>query len=131
MARLDSWLWSVRLYKTRSAATAGVRGGHVKVNDEAAKPAQEIKPGDIVRVWRDEAERIVEVVDSSLTKRVGASLAVKAYHDRTPEKPPPIPAMAGRVAVRDRGAGRPTKKERRALEALRGFRRIGSSDWGE
>ncbi len=122
MARLDSWLWSVRLYKTRSAATAGVRGGHVKVNDEAAKPAAEIKAGDIVRVRRAEDERIVEVVDPSLTKRVGAAVAATAYVDRTPEKPPPIPAMAGRVAVRDRGTGRPTKKQRRALEALRGDR---------
>jgi ribosome-associated heat shock protein Hsp15 len=131
MARLDSWLWSVRLYKTRSAATAGVRGGHVKVNDEATKPAAEIRAGDVVRVWRDEVERIVEVVDPSLTKRVGAAVAVKAYLDRTPEKPPPIPAMAGRVAVRERGAGRPTKKERRALEALRGFRGIDQSTFGD
>jgi len=121
VARLDAWLWSVRLYKTRSAATTGVRGGHVRVNDEPAKPAAAIKAGDIVRVRRAEDERIVEVVDANLTKRVGASLAVRAYIDRTPEKPPPIPAMVGRIAVRDRGAGRPTKKERRALEALRGF----------
>nr|NLI49472.1 RNA-binding S4 domain-containing protein [Propionibacterium sp.] len=131
MARLDSWLWAVRLYKTRSAATAGVRGGHVKVNDEAVKPAAEIKPGDIVRVWRDDDVRIVEVVDPSLTKRVGASLAVKAYVDRTPEKPPPIPAMAGRIAVRERGTGRPTKKERRALEALRGFPGLDQSTYGD
>lgn len=124
MARLDSWLWSVRLYKTRSAATAGVRGGHVKVNDVGAKPAAEIKAGDIVRVRRLDDERIVEVVDASLTKRVGAAVAAQAYVDRTPEKPPPIPAMAGRVAIRERGAGRPTKKERRALEALRGFRGV-------
>ncbi|HOA88722.1 RNA-binding S4 domain-containing protein [Propioniciclava tarda] len=121
MARLDSWLWGVRLYKTRSAATAGVRGGHVKVNDESAKPAQVLAPGDIVRVRSGEDERIVEVVDASLVKRVGASLAVKAYLDRTPEKPPPIIEMTGRIAVRERGAGRPTKRERRDLDKLRGF----------
>ncbi len=121
MARLDSWLWAVRLYKSRSAATAGVRGGHVKVDDESAKPAQEVKAGAIVRVRRDADERIVEVVDAALVKRVGASLAVKAYIDRTPEKPPPIPEMAGKVAVRDRGAGRPTKRERRDLDRLRGY----------
>jgi ribosome-associated heat shock protein Hsp15 len=123
MARLDSWLWGVRLYKTRSAATAGVRGGHVRVNDESAKPAQEVKAQDIVRVRRDDDERIVEVVDPSLVKRVGASVAAKAYIDRTPEKPPPIPEMTGRVAVRDRGAGRPEKKDRRAIERLRGHER--------
>lgn len=121
MGRLDSWMWGVRLYKTRSAATAGVRGGHVKVNDESAKPSQEIKPGDILRVRRDAEERIVEVVDPRVVKRVGASVAVQAYIDRTPEKPPPIPEMAGRVAVRDRGSGRPTKRERRKLDQLRGF----------
>ena len=85
--------------------------------------AQEIKAGDIVRVRRDADERIVEVVDASLVKRVGASVAARAYIDRTPEKPPPIPEMIGRVAVRDRGAGRPEKKDRRALERLRGFER--------
>ena len=63
---------------------------------------------------------IVEVVDASLVKRVGASVAQTAYVDHTPAKPPPIPEMAGRVAVRDRGAGRPTKKERRALDRFRG-----------
>jgi len=121
MARLDAWLWAVRLYKSRSAATAGVRGGHVKVDDESAKPAQEVKPGAIVRVRRDDDERIVEVVNAALVKRVGASLAVQAYIDRTPEKPPPIPEMAGKVAIRDRGAGRPTKRERRDLDKLRGY----------
>lgn len=121
MGRLDSWLWGVRLYKTRSQATAGVKGGHVKVNDENAKPAQEVASGDTIRVRRGEDERIVEVVDPRLTKRVGASVAAQAYIDRTPEKPPPIPEMAGRVAVRDRGAGRPTKKQRRDLDQLRGY----------
>lgn len=120
MGRLDSWLWSVRLYKTRSAATAGIRGGHVRVDDLPAKPAQQVSTGQVIRVRRDQDERIVEVVDPTLVKRVGAAIAQQAYIDRTPEKPPPIPEMAGRVAVRDRGAGRPTKKERRATDRLRG-----------
>jgi ribosome-associated heat shock protein Hsp15 len=120
MARLDAWLWSVRLYKSRSAATAGVRGGHVKVNDDSAKPAQLVVAGDTIRVRTGDDERIVQVVNAALVKRVGASLAVLAYLDRTPEKPPPIPAMAGKVAVRDRGAGRPTKKQRRLTDELRG-----------
>ncbi|WP_040161284.1 RNA-binding S4 domain-containing protein [Nigerium massiliense] len=122
MARLDSWLWSVRLYKTRSAATAGVRGGHVRVNGIPAKPAQDVHTGDEIRVRRDQDERIVEVIDPTLVKRVGASIAQQAYLDHTPEKPAPIPEMVGKVAVRDRGAGRPTKKERRAMEAFRGRR---------
>lgn len=120
MARLDAWLWSVRLYRTRSEATAGVRGGHVRVNDKPAKPAQAVASGDLIRVRRAAEERIVSVADPTPAKRVGAALAQQAYVDLTPAKPPPIAAMAGRVAVRDRGAGRPTKKERRELDELRG-----------
>lgn len=122
MARLDAWLWAVRLYKTRSEATAGVRGGHVRVNDRPAKAAQPVVVGDTIRVRRAQVERIVEVVDPSLAKRVGAAVAQQAYLDHTPAAPPPIPGMTGRVAVRDRGAGRPTKRERRALDTLRGRR---------
>lgn len=120
MARLDSWLWAVRIYKTRSAATAAVRGGHVRVDDQLAKASQPVTPGQRIRVRRDQEERLIEVLDASLAKRVGAPLAQAAYIDKTPEKPAPIPEMAGRVAVRDRGAGRPTKRERRDIERLRG-----------
>ena len=119
MARLDAWLWSVRVYKTRSLATAACRGGHVRVNDAPGKAPQLVVTGDIVRVRRDGEERILEVVDATLVKRVGAGVAQQAYLDRTPLKPPPIVEMTGRVGVRDRGAGRPTKKERRDLEAFR------------
>lgn len=122
MARLDAWLWSVRLYRTRSAATAAVRGGHVRVNDAPGKASSPVAAGDTIRVRREGDERIVEVTDPTLVKRVGAAVAQQAYIDHTPEKPPPIPGMAGRVAVRDRGSGRPTKKERRDLEELRGRR---------
>lgn len=122
MARLDAWLWAVRLYKTRSEATAGVRGGHVRVNDKPAKAAQLVVTGDTIRVRRADDERIVEVLDPTLVKRVGAAVAQQAYLDHTPAKPPPIPEMVGRVAVRDRGAGRPTKRERRVMDAFRGAR---------
>ena len=119
MARLDSWLWAVRMYKTRSSATAAVRGGHVRVDDKLAKPSQHVVPGQVIRVRREQEEKLIHVVDPNLEKRVGAPIAQAAYLDRTPEKPPPIPEMVGRVAVRDRGAGRPTKRERRDLDRLR------------
>lgn len=122
MARLDAWLWAVRLYKTRSEATAGVRGGHVRVNDKPAKAAQLVVTGDTIRVRRADEEKIVEVLDPTLVKRVGAAIAQQAYLDHTPAKPPPIPEMVGKVAVRDRGAGRPTKRERRVMDAFRGSR---------
>lgn len=120
MARLDAWLWAVRLFKTRSAATTACRGGRIRVNDAPAKAAQLVVAGDRVRVRRDGEERIVEILDSTLAKRVGAPVAQRAYLDHTPAKTPPITAMRGHVAVRDRGAGRPTKKQRRELDALRG-----------
>lgn len=121
MTRLDAWLWAVRVYKTRSMATAAVRGGHVRVNDLLPKPSQQVVPGQQIRVRKDHDERHIEVVDPSLAKRVSAPLAQAAYIDRTPERPPPIPEMMGRVAMRDRGAGRPTKRERRAIDKLRGL----------
>ncbi len=120
MARLDAWLWAVRLYKTRSAATAAVRGGHVRVDGNVAKAAQQVMPGQLIRVRKDQQERLVEVVDPSLEKRVGAALAQAAYIDRTPEQPKPITEMLGQVAVRDRGTGRPTKRDRRQIDRLRG-----------
>lgn len=120
MARLDSWLWAVRMYKTRSMATAAVRGGHVRVDDRLAKASQHVVTGQKVRLRKEQDEKLLEVVDPTLEKRVGAPLAQAAYIDRTPEKPPPINEMTGRVAVRDRGTGRPTKRDRRAIEKLRG-----------
>ena len=119
MARLDSWLWAVRMYKTRSMATAAVRGGHVRVDDKIAKASQLVVTGQVVRVRKEQDEKLIEVVNPTLEKRVGAPLAQAAYLDRTPERPKPIDAMAGRIAVRDRGAGRPTKRERRDLEKFR------------
>lgn len=120
MARLDAWLWAVRVYKTRSQATAAVRGGHVRVDDKLPKASHQVVAGQLIRVRRDQSERLIEVVDASLEKRVGAPLAQAAMIDRTPERPPPIPEMAGRIAVRERGAGRPTKRERRDIDRLRG-----------
>lgn len=112
--RVDSWLWAVRVYKTRSAATTACRAGHVRVNGDKAKAAQTVKPGDELRVRISGFDRIL-VVRQTLTKRVGAPVAALAYEDRTPPREP----MA-QLAVRDRGAGRPTKRERREIDRLRG-----------
>ncbi|MDQ2660748.1 MAG: S4 domain-containing protein [Actinomycetota bacterium] len=115
--RIDAWLWAVRQFKTRSAATAACRAGHVRVNGERAKAAQAVRPGDEVRVRIDGFDRML-VVRQTLVKRVSASVAATALEDRTP--PPPPRETATIVPVRDRGAGRPTKRERRDLERLRG-----------
>lgn len=121
MGRLDAWLWSVRAYRTRSAATQAIRGGHVRVDGAAAKPAALVVEGQVIRIRAaDNTERVLEVLDSTLVKRVGAAVAVRAYLDKTPQQPPPIVQMSGKVAVRDRGAGRPTKKDRREIDEFRG-----------
>ena len=112
--RVDSWLWAIRVYKTRSAATTACRAGHVRVNGDKAKAAQTVKPGDELRVRISGFDRIL-IVRQTLTKRVGAPVAALAYEDRTPPREP-IAALG----VRDRGAGRPTKRERREIDKLRG-----------
>lgn len=116
--RIDAWVWAVRLYKTRSDAAEACRAGHVKLNGHAVKPAQQVVPGDRVRVWVNHRESDVEVV-RTINKRVGAPIARTCYIDHTPP-PPPMEALAT-VPRRDRGAGRPTKKERREMDRFRGF----------
>jgi len=115
--RVDSWLWAVRILKTRSAATAASKAGHVTVNDERAKPAQTVRVGDVVRVRLDGDERVLQV-RRLIAKRVGAPVAAECYLDLTPPKPPKEERVL--TVVRDRGAGRPTKRDRRVIERLMG-----------
>ncbi|MFF0745233.1 RNA-binding S4 domain-containing protein [Streptomyces sp. NPDC004111] len=114
--RVDSWIWSVRLMKTRSTAAAACRAGHVRVNGERAKPAQSVRIGDEVRVRHEGWERVV-IVSQLVRKRVGAAPAAEAYVDRSAPRPPK--EVLG-IGVRDRGTGRPTKRDRREWEQLRG-----------
>jgi ribosome-associated heat shock protein Hsp15 len=113
--RLDSWIWAVRLVKTRSAATAMIRAGHVRLNGERTKAAAPVRLGDEVRLRTGDVNRIV-VVTQVITKRVGAPQAVLAYDDLTPAPPPPEERVL--VAPRDRGTGRPTKRDRRLIDRL-------------
>ena len=115
--RVDRWVWAVRLTRTRALAAAACRSGHVKVNGDRAKPATSVKVGDEVRVRGEGPERIV-VVARVVEKRVGAAVAAEAFVDHTP--PPPPREEVPSVPQRDRGAGRPTKRERRLIDQLRG-----------
>ncbi|QXE35712.1 RNA-binding S4 domain-containing protein [Streptomyces sp. GMY02] len=115
--RVDSWIWSVRLTKTRSQAASACRAGHVRVNGERVKPAHSVKPGDEIRLRHAGRERIV-VVSRTVRKRVGAPVAVECYVDNSP--PPPPREFTVPIALRDRGTGRPTKRERRDLDRLHG-----------
>lgn len=117
--RVDVWTWAVRLFATRSTATAACRGGHVRVNGAPAKPAHPVRVGDTVRAVTPGGERIV-VVTGLPAKRLGAAVAVLNYDDRTP--PPPPRTERAAPVTRERGAGRPTKRERRETDRLRGRR---------
>lgn len=116
-ARVDAWLWAVRQFKTRSAATAACRAGHVRVNGERVKAAQLVRPGDELRVRVNGFDRRL-IVRRTIVKRVSAAVAATAMEDLTPPPPPKVEQAA--VPVRDRGAGRPTKRQRRDLDRLRG-----------
>lgn len=89
----------------------------MRVNGTTVKPAHQIKPGDEVRVRNAGAERIVVVV-RPIVKRVGASIATQCYIDKSP--PPLAPEIVAAMPKRDRGAGRPTKRERRETDRLLG-----------
>ncbi|MEU9985805.1 RNA-binding S4 domain-containing protein [Streptomyces sp. NPDC048045] len=116
--RIDSWIWAVRLVKTRSLGAAACRGGHVHVNDERVKPAYSVRVGDEVRLRHEGRDRVV-IVKRLIRKRVGAPVAVQCYIDNSP--PPPPRESVAPAGLRDRGAGRPTKRDRRELERLRGL----------
>jgi ribosome-associated heat shock protein Hsp15 len=115
--RVDRWLWSVRVFKTRSDATTACRAGHVRVNGARAKPATLVRVGDRVEMRARGRQRVLEVVQV-IDKRVGASIAEECLIDHSP--PPPPKEHDQPVFARDRGAGRPTKRDRRRLDRLRG-----------
>lgn len=117
--RVDKWLWSVRVYKTRSQATEGAKTGRVLVNNETAKPATKLVPGDVVEARLKERTIVYEVLEL-LEKRVGAAIAAGAYVDNSPvEIKPPYMSDANN-GIRGRGEGRPTKRDRREIQKLRG-----------
>ncbi|GAA4817095.1 RNA-binding S4 domain-containing protein [Streptomyces ziwulingensis] len=125
--RVDSWIWAVRLIKTRSAGATACRGGHVRVNGDRVKPAHTLRVGDEVRLRQEGWERVV-IVKRLIRKRVGAPVAVQCYVDNSPPPPPrQAPAPTG---IRDRGTGRPTKRDRRETERLRALNGLKSRPGG-
>ena len=115
--RIDKWLWSVRLFKTRSQATQACKAGKVKIDDVSVKPSREAKQGSIITIQAGTIKKTVKVIEL-LHKRVGARLVNQYMEDLTPEeeylklektKKQPI-------HTRPKGLGRPTKKERRDID---------------
>jgi ribosome-associated heat shock protein Hsp15 len=114
--RLDLWLKLVCLFKHRTDATEACRGGHVKLNGQRVKPAATVKEGDVVEFYL--AERFRKVIVTGLpTANISKETARTMYIDESPA-PPKADTLV--PMARDRGAGRPTKKERRDIEKWRG-----------
>lgn len=118
--RLDQWLWTVRLYRTRTLATVAIRNGWVTVNGDVVKPAREVQPGQQIQARTGDITRTYRVLGAPMT-RVSAPLVAQFAEDLTPASELErrrAPAPPG-VAIRPRGAGRPTKRERRTIDQVR------------
>lgn len=118
-ARLDKWLWGVRLYKTRALATAACRAGQVEIGDIAVKPARTVRAGEIISVRQGVILRTVRV-EAVPPSRMGAARVAEFCTDLTPPEEF-LKAHAMRVQqllARDPGAGRPTKRDRRLHDKL-------------
>ena len=115
-ARVDAWLWSVRVFKTRTMATEAVRAGHVAVNRGVTKPATPVKVGDVVTVRLNGYDRVLEVA-RVISRRVGAPIAAECLIDHSP--PPPPREFVAPGLMRDPATGRPTKRDRRQIDRLR------------
>ena len=120
IVRMDKWLWAARLFKTRSLAADAIKGGKVKVDDKPVKPSREVKVGDVIQVQIEQLHKVVEV-KTVIKNRVSAKQVPEVYNDLTPkEEYERIEFMhAYKTEWRDRGAGRPTKKERRMIERMK------------
>ena len=101
----------------RPEAGAAIRGGHVTVNDRNAKPSTPVRVGDRVTAYLHRRDRVVEV-SRTISKRVDAAIAAECYVDHSPP-PPERDELQPLFAVRDRGTGRPTKRDRRRIDRLR------------
>ena len=121
--RLDKWLWAARFYKTRSLATDAIDGGKIHVDGDRVKPAKEVRVGQVIYIRRKEFDMEVLVKALSVTRR-GAPEAALLY-DETPESA----AKRANEAVtkesdhakRERGAGRPTKRQLRDIKKFTGI----------
>ena len=117
--RVDKWLWAVRIFKTRSLATASCKAGAVKIGDRRAKPSNEVRTGDIVCVTKEGVHRTLKVLEL-LDKRVGAKLVPDYMEDQTPQEEWDRVRDNRSLGKRDPGAGRPTKRDRREMDRFFG-----------
>ncbi|MBN2747129.1 MAG: RNA-binding S4 domain-containing protein [Bacteroidales bacterium] len=117
--RIDKYLWSVRLFKTRSQATDACRAGKVSIEGNPLKAAFDVKGGEIIQVKKDHLNLTIQVIEP-IEKRVGAKLVELYMKDLTPdEEYRKLELMKQNFEYRDRGLGRPTKKDRRIISKIK------------
>ena len=116
-ARIDKWMWAVRIFKTRTIASDACKKGRISINGAQAKPARMVKPGDVVSVRKPPITYTFRVL-KAIENRVGAKLVPEMLENITPKEQYDILEMSkiSGFANRVRGTGRPTKKERRDLD---------------
>jgi len=121
--RIDKWLWAVRVFKTRSLATEACKKGRVTIAGQSAKPSRVLKPGEVVEVRKNPVTYSYKV-KQLIQKRVGAKLVPEYMEDITPASELEILEMQKNMSwfERERGTGRPTKKDRRDIDRLKGDR---------
>lgn len=117
--RIDKYLWAIRIFKTRSLATEACKAGRVKLNGQNIKPSYVVKVGETYHIQKGIEKKVVKVVDL-LERRVDAKTAAVFYEDLTPvEETYGYKSMFhAPILKRDRGTGRPTKKDRREIDDL-------------
>lgn len=117
--RIDKYLWAIRAFKTRSIATEACKAGRIKLNGQNLKASHVVKIGEVYTLQKGSDKKVIEVV-GLLERRVDAKTAVNFYKDLTPiEETPVYKSMFHSPALsRDRGTGRPTKKDRREIDDL-------------
>lgn len=118
--RIDKYLWSIRAFKTRTLAADACKAGRVKLSGNNIKPSHEVKVGEVYQISKGPDKRIIKVT-GLLESRVDAKKAVGYYDDITPEEDKPAfkSMFHAPVLIRDRGTGRPTKKDRRDIDELK------------
>jgi ribosome-associated heat shock protein Hsp15 len=119
--RVDKWLWAVRIFKTRTLAKSVIDAGKVKIGDDKVKASQMVEAGIVLKVKVNNFYKTLKVL-KVIEKRVGAPLAQECYEDLTPESEKPEmmkSAFFMPVAYRDKGTGRPTKKDRRDIDRFK------------
>jgi len=120
--RIDKWLWSVRIFKTRNQATLACKSGKVKISDHAVKPSREVRTGEVITISMESIKKLVKVL-GLVEHRLGAKLVAGFMEDLTPAEEYRKLQLRKEIesGYHTKGLGRPTKKQRRELEIVKKY----------